>query len=158
VPSTAVSHRISRFPCERLACMLGVYDHAGPDCLSRLRGSPCCLPHDLKCVGALDQGLFAAQYPARMPPVNAWSTSLRTHTHDSGPMWIATPSSYGTFTHCLSPFLTGAPSLTPAPTSAHYFSPVLAPGAPRPAPPVSQPPLYTLSHKWLCQLQAHHLT
>jgi hypothetical protein len=32
--------------------------------------------------------------------VNAWPAPLRTHTHHSGPMWIATPSSYETFTHC----------------------------------------------------------
>ena len=50
-------------------------------------------------VGTLKYGPFAAQYPARMPPVNASPRPLRATTHDSGPMWFATPSSCETFTH-----------------------------------------------------------
>jgi hypothetical protein len=46
-PSATASHRISRFPYEKLACVLGVLDRTGSDYLSRLRGSPCCLPHCL---------------------------------------------------------------------------------------------------------------
>ena len=49
-----------------------------------------------------------------MSPVNASQASLRTNTHDSGPMRFAIPSSYGTFTHYLSPVLTGAPRADPA--------------------------------------------
>jgi hypothetical protein len=46
-PSVVASHRISRFPCEKFACVLRVSDHAGSECLSRLRGIPCCLPFPL---------------------------------------------------------------------------------------------------------------
>ena len=46
-PSATASLRISRFLHEKLACMLKFLDHAGSDCLSRLRGSPCCLPRCL---------------------------------------------------------------------------------------------------------------
>jgi hypothetical protein len=51
-------------------------------------------------VGVLDEAVSRLNIPAHMPPVNAWPVPLRTHTHHSGPMWIATPSSYETFTHC----------------------------------------------------------
>jgi len=54
-------------------------------------------------VGTPDEGLFAAQYLAHIPPVNASQPSSRTTAHDSGPMRFATPSSYETFTHYLSP-------------------------------------------------------
>jgi hypothetical protein len=69
-------------------------------------------------VGTLEEGLFAAQYLAHMPPVNASQSPLRTHTHDSGPMRFATPSSYETFTHYLSPVLTGAPRADPSKASS----------------------------------------
>jgi hypothetical protein len=42
--SVVASHRISRFPCEKLACVRRVLDHARSEYLSRLRGIPCCLP------------------------------------------------------------------------------------------------------------------
>ena len=59
------------------------------------------------------EGLFAAQYLAHISPVNASQPTLRASAHDSGPMRFATPSSYGTFTHYLSPVLTGAPRPDP---------------------------------------------
>ena len=42
---------------------------------------------------------FAAQYLARTSPVNASPSSSRTPPHDSGPMWLARPSSHGTCIH-----------------------------------------------------------
>lgn len=65
-------------------------------------------------VGTPEEGLFAAQYLAHMPPVNASQNSLQSTAHDSGPMRFATPSSYGTFTHYLSPVFTGAPGADPS--------------------------------------------
>ena len=47
-PSATISLRISRFPCEKLAYVLGVLDRAGSVCLSRYRDSPFCLPLDLR--------------------------------------------------------------------------------------------------------------
>lgn len=64
-------------------------------------------------VGTLEEGLFAAQYLAHMPPVNASLPPSRTSAHDSGPMRFATPSSYETFTHYFSPVFTGAPRADP---------------------------------------------
>ncbi len=65
-------------------------------------------------VGTLEEGLFAAQYPAHMPPVNASQNSLQSPAHDSGPMRFAIPSSYGTCTHYFPPVLTGAPRAGPS--------------------------------------------
>jgi hypothetical protein len=48
--------------------------------------------------------------PARSP-VNASHLTLRLHTHDSGPLWSAKPSTCGTFIHYPLPVLTGAPKL-----------------------------------------------
>ena len=43
--------------------------------------------------------------------VNASLTALQLQTHDSGPMWVANPSSYGTLIHYFPPVFTGAPNL-----------------------------------------------
>ena len=80
--------------------MLGVLDRAGPVDLSRYRGDPYCLPLALTASASWMSTVSRLNIPAHMPPVNAWPAPLRTHTHHSGPMWIATPSSYETFTHC----------------------------------------------------------
>jgi hypothetical protein len=45
--------------------------------------------------------------PARTP-VNASTASLRTPPHDSGPMWLARPSSYDSFIHNILPASAGA--------------------------------------------------
>jgi hypothetical protein len=49
--------------------------------------------------------------PARSP-VNASLTTLQLQPHDSGPIWVANPSSYGTLIHYFLPVLTGAPNLS----------------------------------------------
>ena len=46
-------------------------------------------------------GFSRLNSPARTSPVNASSTPLRTAMHDSGPTWLARPSSYETFIHCI---------------------------------------------------------
>jgi hypothetical protein len=50
-------------------------------------------------------------WPARSP-VNASLADLQLQPHDSGPMWVANPSSYGTLIHYFLPVLTGAPNLS----------------------------------------------
>ena len=49
-------------------------------------------------------------WPA-LTPVNASPASLRLQTHDSGPVWFAKPSPYGTFIHYFPPVSTSAPKL-----------------------------------------------
>jgi hypothetical protein len=46
-------------------------------------------------------------WPIRSP-VNASAMALLPPPHDSGPVWIATPSPYATFIHYTMPVLTGA--------------------------------------------------
>jgi len=54
---------------------------------------------------------FAAQWLACTSPVNASSTTLRLHTHDSGPGWVANPSLYSSFIYYSLPALIGAPKV-----------------------------------------------
>ena len=66
--------------------------------------------------------------PARTP-VNASAMPLLTVPHDSGPVWIATPSPYDSFIHDTSPVLTGAfgdirKKVTNSPISAQGLSAV----------------------------------
>ena len=106
------SQDIPVLPCEKLACVLRVLDHAG---LNTSRGYE--VYHVAfrfpRCVGTPEEGLFAAQYLAHMSPVNVSHPTLRTSAHVSGPIRFATPSSYGTFTHYLTPVLAGAPRADP---------------------------------------------
>jgi len=76
---------ISRFPCIVRPCMRRVCDRAGSVCLSRCRGSRCCLP-PLSTTSAPGSDSLLSRlngWPARTP-VNASPPSLRTTAHDSG--------------------------------------------------------------------------
>ncbi len=96
----------SRFPRKVLACMLGVCDRAGFRGVLPKRRLGCGLPlcstasaprSNPPCGGACISRLNTQ--PARTP-VNASPSPLRTMlTHDSGPMWVANPSTYETFIH-----------------------------------------------------------
>ena len=55
-------------------------------------------------VGTLIFENYAAQYPARMCPYQCFACSLATdHAHDSGPVWVAGPSPYGSFIRTSTP-------------------------------------------------------
>ena len=98
--------RTSRFPCKVLACMLGVCDRAGSRSVLPMRRFRCGLP--LSSTASAPRRARSSRHgaclsrlntqPARTP-VNASPTPLRTVTHDSGPMWVASPSTYETFIH-----------------------------------------------------------
>lgn len=53
---------------------------------------------DLKRVGTRDGTSFAAQWLAYALPCRRFTCTSRMPAHGSGPMWIATPSSYRTCT------------------------------------------------------------
>ena len=95
--------------------MLRVSDRAGSESVSRLRRLQSRLPlsstasaprsgHRLRDGGSISR---LHTWPARTP-VNASPAPLRTTMHDSGSVWVATPSLYETFIHNTLPALTGA--------------------------------------------------
>ena len=60
-------------------------------------------------VGTLIFENYAAQYPTRMCPYQCFTSSLATgHAHDSGPVWVAGPSPYGSFIRTSTPVYPGA--------------------------------------------------
>jgi hypothetical protein len=60
-------------------------------------------------VGTLIYENYAAQYPARLYPCQRFTCSLATgHAHDSGPVWVAGPSPYGSFIRTSKPVYPGA--------------------------------------------------
>jgi len=60
-------------------------------------------------VGTLIFENYAAQYPTRMCPYQCFTSSLATGlAHDSGPVWVAGPSPYGSFIRTSTPVYLGA--------------------------------------------------
>jgi hypothetical protein len=115
IPSLPDKHGISRLPLKVLTYMLRVSDRAGSKSVSRYRRLQSCLPlssttsaprsgHRLRDGGSISR---LNTRPARSP-VNASPSPLRTKVHDSGSVWIATPSLYETFIHNTLPAFTGA--------------------------------------------------
>ncbi len=96
----------SRFPRKVLPSVHGVSDRAGAEDASRYRRPRCGLP--LISTASAPRGTHRSPgrawfsrlntRPARSP-VNASSLPLRTTPHDSGPVWVATPSPYDSFIH-----------------------------------------------------------
>ena len=74
-----------------------------------LRDKLYCLPYILKPSASCSTSFSRLNTWPAQSPVNASAMSSQTPPHDSGPVWIATPSPYGTFIHYLPPVLTGAP-------------------------------------------------
>ena len=103
--STKGRHRISRFPC-----MVFPYAPRSPTArgldMSRVNDMPGVafrLTHtvstpELTCISRLNT------WPARTP-VNASAMALLPPPHDSGPMWLATPSSYDSLIHDTLPII-----------------------------------------------------
>jgi hypothetical protein len=69
-------------------------------------------------VGTLIFENYAAQYRTRMCPYQCFTSSLATgHAHDSGPVWVAGPSPYGSFIRTSTPVYPGAhPNISPIKT------------------------------------------
>lgn len=111
----AVERGISRFPYEMFPRVRGVSDRAGSSAASPMRQHQCGLrlvstASAPRSARALQHGANISRLntrPARTP-VNASPASSRVHTHDSGPPWLARPSTYDSFIHNTSPVLTGA--------------------------------------------------
>jgi hypothetical protein len=102
-PAITEADGISRFPSKVHPYMRGVSDRAGSRSVLPWRRPRCCLPSfstasaprsNPPCGGALISQLNTQ--PARSP-LNASPSPLQTPMHDSGPMWLASPSMYKTF-------------------------------------------------------------
>ena len=121
-PLAAGGRGISRFPCEVLPCVLGVSDRAGPSRISRKRCDRCGLPPVSTTSAPRSCPKFSRldTRPARTP-VNASPPTSRSTAHDSGPVWVATPSPYDSSIRYTSPVLTGArtPPWTPESVWGH---------------------------------------
>ena len=113
---------ISRLPCEVFPGVLGVSDRTGSLRVSRWRRDGCGLPAVSRASAPPTLPLISRldTRPARTP-VNASPWTLRTVAHDSGPVWVATPSPHETPVRDTSPVSTGArtprwtPDLRPLP-------------------------------------------
>ena len=102
-PSAAGEHRISRFSREVFPCVHGVSDRAGSCRVSRYRHSRCGLPLLLTASAPRREFLSRLNTRPARAPVNASPLPLPTTTHDSGSVWIATPSPYDSFIRNTSP-------------------------------------------------------
>src|SRR5437867_4327516 len=109
-PLLAGGRGISRFPCAVRPGMHGVSDRAGSGRPSRSRGVRCGLPLLLtasapRSTRGRNHGGSISRLNTRpaLSPVNASPSPLRATTHDSGPVWVATPSPYDSFIRYTAP-------------------------------------------------------
>ena len=107
-PSSPGDHGTSRFPRKVFPYVLGVSDRAGSGRTSRYRCAGCDLPLLLTASASRSEVLSRLNTRPARTPVNASRLPSRTATHDSGPLWVASPSTYDSFIHNTSPVLTGA--------------------------------------------------
>ena len=115
-----VDHRISQFLCKEFPYVLGVSDRAESDHALRSRHSQCCLP-SISTASALrttKSRLTRLNTRPACTPVNASDMPLPTYPHDSGPVWFARPSLYGSCIRYSLPVLTGASERKP--TSSRF--------------------------------------
>ena len=107
-PSAAGEHRTSRFSCDVFPYVHGVSDRAGPDRISRYRCVRFCLP--LSPTASASRSKFLSRLNTRptRTAVNASALSLWKTAHDSGPSWVAGPSTCDSFIHNTSPVYPGA--------------------------------------------------
>ncbi len=118
VLASAGGRGIPRFPHKVFPYMLGFAergDRAGPRCTSRERCAQRCLPPMPRASASRSAcRLRGREWISRLntrpvrSPVNASPPLSRATTHDPGPLWFATPSTYETFIHYTLPVLTGA--------------------------------------------------
>ena len=101
-------HGTSRFPRKVFPRVHGVSDRAGFPCASRYRRTGCRLPLSPTASASRSNCLSRLNTRPARPPVHASTLPLRTAPQDSGPLWVANPSTYDSFIHYTLPVLTGA--------------------------------------------------
>ncbi len=107
-PSATGEHGISRFSREVFPYVHGVSDRAGSRYVSLYRRTGCGLPLLLTASAPRSNELSRLNARPARTPVNASHLPSRAVTHDSGPPWVANPSTYDSFIHYTSPVYPGA--------------------------------------------------
>jgi hypothetical protein len=92
-------HGISRFPVEMLPYVPGVSDRGGPRSASRYRRPGCCLRLSPTAPASRRNCLTRLNTRPARSPVNASTPPSRAAPQDSGPLWVANPSTYDSFIH-----------------------------------------------------------
>ena len=123
--SAAGGHGISRFSCEVCPYVLGVSDRAGSRRVSRYRRAGWSLPLLLTASAPRREVLSRLNTRPARAPVNASTPPLQAAPHDSGSVWVATPSPYDSFIHNTSPVYPGAQGDRHAHTFTHPAPPHL---------------------------------
>jgi hypothetical protein len=103
--TSAGDHGISRFPHAVLPRMLGVSDRAGFRRTWRWRSVGCGLPPISTASAPRSYSISRLDTWPACSPVNASPAQLPAPTHDSGPLWVATPSTFRTSIYCTAPIL-----------------------------------------------------
>lgn len=93
----------SRFPCMMFPDVLRVFDRAGLPCISPLRRTGCGFPLPATASAPRSDGLSRLNTRPVRTPIDASVPPLRAVPHDSGPVWVATPSPYDSFIHYTMP-------------------------------------------------------
>ena len=93
-----VGRRASRVPPTMFPCMPGVFDPAR--CVYALpeRRARCCLPRVRSASAPRNRPISGLHTLPARSPVNASRTPLPRLAHDSGPVWVASPSLSETYT------------------------------------------------------------
>jgi len=102
-PSATGGQGLSRFSREVCRCVHGVSDRAGLPGVLRYRRPGCGLPRTSTASASRSEVLSRLNTRPAPSPVNASRPPLRAPAHDSGPVWVATPSPCDSFIHYTSP-------------------------------------------------------
>ncbi len=102
-PSPTGGQGLSRFSREVRRCVHGVSDRAGLRSVLPWRHPGCGLPPSSTASASRRSLLSRLNTRPARSPVNASRSPSRTPAHDSGPVWVATPSPCDSFIHYTSP-------------------------------------------------------
>src|SRR6266481_2054491 len=126
--------RTSRFSCEVFPYVHGVSDRARPVCISRWRCSRCGLPPCPTASASRRSALSRLNTRPARTPVNTSALPLPETPHDSGPLWVASPSTCDSFIHDTPPVYPGAfgtPALLAENRCLRRFGPTFVPASAR---------------------------
>ena len=100
--------RLSRFSRKLLPCLPGVFDRAGYPRPSPERSVGCGLPLAATGSASRTKPFSRLNTQPALSPVNASPDGLLHPTHDSGPLWLASPLTYDSSIHYNLPVYPGA--------------------------------------------------